>query len=93
MVPTVVALRERLDQICRQELEAFRSEVGPFPKDQDDMLLALTSRITLQIAGALAREIREIPEKTQQEHMTEAVERLFHLKHEEIELVSTPLVS
>src|SRR5262249_32824192 len=35
VVPTSVALRERLDEICRQELEAFYKERGPFTREQD----------------------------------------------------------
>jgi glutamyl-tRNA reductase len=32
VVPTIVALRLRLDEICRQELDSFRQENGPFSK-------------------------------------------------------------
>src|SRR5208282_3497500 len=79
VVPTLVALRQRLDEICRQELDSYRQECGPFSKDQDAVLLAVTSRLTQRIAGSLARELREVPEKVQQEQMTAAVLRLFHL--------------
>jgi len=30
VVPTIVALRQRLEEICRQELESFTEERGPF---------------------------------------------------------------
>lgn len=80
MAPTIVALRHRLDQICRQELDSFREECGPFSKDQDETLLAVTSRLTQRIAGSLARELKEPPEKVGQEQMTAVVQRLFHLK-------------
>ncbi|MGA7335483.1 MAG: glutamyl-tRNA reductase, partial [Candidatus Sulfotelmatobacter sp.] len=56
VVPTIVALRQRLDEICRQELDSFRQENGPFSKDQDEMLTAVMSRMTQRIAGSLARE-------------------------------------
>ena len=79
MVPTIVALRQRLDQICRQELESFRQEHGPFPKDQEQLFVLLASHFTQKIAGSLARELKELPEKVEQEQMTHAVERLFHL--------------
>jgi len=79
VVPTAVALRQRLDEICRQELDSYRKECGPFSKDQEAMLLAVTSRITQRIAGSLTRELKEVPEKVQQEQMTAAVLRLFHL--------------
>jgi glutamyl-tRNA reductase len=80
VVPTIVALRLRLDEFCRQELDSFRLENGPFSKDQDEMLSAVASRMTQRIAGSLARELKELPEKVEQEQMTAALERLFHLQ-------------
>ena len=80
VVPTIVALRQRLDEICRQELDSFRDESGPFSKDQDEMLNAVMSRMTQRIAGSLARELKELPEKVEQEQMTTALQRLFHLQ-------------
>ncbi len=78
-VPTIVALRSRLDEFCRQELDAFRQENGPFSKDQDEMLNAAMSRMTQRIAGSLARELKELPGKVEQEQLTIALHRLFHL--------------
>ena len=80
VVPTIVALRQRLDEICRQELDSFRQECGPFSKDQDEMLNAVMSRMTQKIAGSLARELKELPEKMEQEQMAVALQRLFHLQ-------------
>jgi glutamyl-tRNA reductase len=65
VVPTIVALRLRLDEICRQELDSFRQENGPFSKDQDEMLNAVMSRMTQRIAGSLGRELKELPEKVE----------------------------
>lgn len=79
VVPTIVALRERLNEICRQELESFRQDAGPFTAEQQEKLEALAGRITQRIAGSLARELKELPERTEQDRMTEAVQRLFHL--------------
>jgi glutamyl-tRNA reductase len=89
VVPTIVALRGRLDDICRQELEYFCEEFGPFSKDQEQMFEAVTSRITKRIAGSLARELKELPERVEQEQMTAAVQRLFHLETPETALVGT----
>ncbi len=80
VVPTIVALRLRLDEICRQELDSFREENGPFSKDQDEMLNAMMSRMTQRIAESLARELKGLPEKLDQEQMTTALRRLFHLQ-------------
>ena len=60
--PEVTALRIRLDEICRQELESFRMEQGPFPKDQDQLIATVSARITHKIAGSLAREMKIVPE-------------------------------
>ena len=89
VVPTIVALRTRLDEICRQELESFRQECGPFSKDEDALLADVAGRITRKIAGSLARELKELPEKADQEQMTTAVQRLFHLEAPEKALVGT----
>jgi glutamyl-tRNA reductase len=89
VVPTIVALRLRLDEICRQELDSFRQENGPFSKDQDEMLNAVMSRMTQRIAGSLARELKELPEKVQQEQMTTALRHLFHLQPPETALAGT----
>jgi glutamyl-tRNA reductase len=60
--PELTALRRRLDEICRQELDSFRLEQGPFPKDQDRLLAAVSARITHKIAGSLARELKAAPD-------------------------------
>ena len=54
-VGEIAALRHRLDEICQQELESFRLEQGPFPKDQDQLIAVLGARITHKIAGSLTR--------------------------------------
>ena len=80
VVPTIVALRRRLDDLCRQELEVLRKEFGPFTEDQDQALTALTTHITQRIAGSLARELKELPERAEQDVLTAAVGKLFQLE-------------
>jgi glutamyl-tRNA reductase len=89
VVPTIIALRNRLDEICRHELESFKAESGPFSRDQDEMLTAVASRITQRIAGSLARELKELPERAEQEQMTAAVQRLFHLESPQMAIAGT----
>jgi len=79
VVPTIVALRRRLEEICRQELESYIAERGPFTREQDQSLRAITSLLIRKIASSLARELKELPEKEEQEQMAAAVARLFHL--------------
>ena len=85
VMPTIVALRHRLDEICRQELESFITERGPFTREQDQALHAITAQVTQTIASSLARELKEIPEKGEQEQMTAAVTRLFHLDSKQMD--------
>jgi glutamyl-tRNA reductase len=99
VVPTIVALRQHLDELCRQELETLRQEYGPFTEDQEQALTTLTMHITQRIASALARELKELPERKEQDVLTAAVGRLFHLeqpapvgggaKDEELELATS----
>jgi glutamyl-tRNA reductase len=91
VVPTIVALRRRLDEICRQVLESFKQECGPFLKDEDALLGDVAGRITRRIAGSLARELKELPENTEQEQLTVAVQRLFHLETPEEALAGTSI--
>ncbi|MGA2203187.1 MAG: glutamyl-tRNA reductase [Terriglobales bacterium] len=92
VVPTIVALRQRLDEICRQELDSLRQENGPFSKDQDEMLNAMMSRMTQRIAGSLARELKGLPEKAEEEQLTTALRRLFHLQTTEQSLTGAKSV-
>ena len=87
VVPTIVALRERIDELCRQELEVLRKELGPFTEDQDEALTTLTAHITQRIAGSLARELKELPDREEQDVLTTAVSRLFQLKRPAAALV------
>jgi glutamyl-tRNA reductase len=88
IVPMIVALRARLSQICQAELEAFRRERGPFLREQDRLLAELTSHLTQGLATSLVRQLKEVHEKSEQQHMADAVQRLFHLEAER-ELVSS----
>ena len=91
VVPTIVALRKRLDEICRQELDSFQHQCGPFSRDQDQMLKDVASRITRRIAGSLARELKEFPEEAEQDQLAAAVQKLFHLSSPDEALAGTKL--
>jgi len=80
VVPTIVALRGRLDEICRHEVEAFKQESGGLSEEELNMLETLGARITQRISNSLARELKEVPETVEQDRMTQAVQRLFHLE-------------
>jgi len=79
VVPTSVALSQRLEEICRKEFESFTRERGPFTREQDQLLRALIAQVAQGIAGSLARELKQLPESEEQEKMAAAVARLFRL--------------
>ena len=79
VIPTVVALRQRLEELCQQEVEFVRKEYGPFTDDQDQILTTLAAHITQRLAGSLARELRDLPDRSGQDMLTVAVHRLFQL--------------
>ena len=79
-LPTIIALRRRLEEICGQELRSLEDQFGPFTEDQQHALHSLASHITQRIAGGMARKLKEMPEQADQEQLTEAVQRLFHLE-------------
>ena len=79
-IPMVTALRERLDELCRQELEGYIADVGVLTDEQRQVLNGLAKRIGSRIAGSLARELKEMPEPSQQDQLTAALQTLFHLK-------------
>lgn len=60
--PELTALCVRLDEICRQELESFRLERGPFFKDPDRMIAVVSGRIAHKIVGSLGRELKGLQE-------------------------------
>ena len=91
VAPTAVALQQRLEEICRQELESFVEERGPFTREQDQLLQAITAQVIHKIAGSLARELKDLPEKEEQEQMTRAVTRLFHLESPQQAVAGTRL--
>ena len=78
MGPTSAAIG-RLDDLCRQEVEFLRQEFGPFTEEQDDVLTTLASHITQRIASSLARELRELDDRSGQDMLTAGVEKLFQL--------------
>lgn len=80
VVPTLVALRERLEEIRAQELEHYRSESGPLSAAEEKALEALTARIIQRIANRLAGELKHVPDRPERDQLTEALRRLFQLQ-------------
>ena len=80
VVPTIVALRERLEEIRRQELEHYRSQFGPLTHAEEQAIETLTTQLVQRIATQLARELKQVPGRPEQEQLTAALRRLFGLE-------------
>jgi glutamyl-tRNA reductase len=76
-IPGIATARNRLEEVCRQELDILRDELGPFTEDQEEVLARLASNITQRIASQLARELHAIPERAQREQLKATIDRLF----------------
>lgn len=78
VVPTIVALRARLEEIRRAEIARFQN-ASKAETVNGDTLEALTGRIMDRVAGELARELKQARQKPEQEEMAAALRHLFHL--------------
>lgn len=80
VAPTIAALRKRLDDICIKELESFYEGLSLLSSEERELVEAFAARLTQRIAGTLAHELKEPCEKIEQDRLTAAVQRLFHLE-------------
>ncbi len=77
ILPTISAMRERLELICRQEMDQLKEQFGPFTLDQEAALEALSSHITQRISATLARQLKQMPGSPE---LTNALQQLFELE-------------
>ena len=79
VVPTIMALHGRLEEIRRQELERFREERGALGEAETRALEELTARLVQRLANTLAHELRDVREAPDQDQLAAAVRRLFQI--------------
>ncbi|MBI3405413.1 MAG: glutamyl-tRNA reductase, partial [Acidobacteria bacterium] len=79
VVPTLVALHDRLNEIRTQELRNFSAEHSNLPQAEMDEIEVLTERIIQRIGNQMARELKQIQHVPEQEQLTDALRRLFQL--------------
>jgi len=77
VLPTISGMREKLEQICRQEMDQLNEQFGPFTEDQQVALHAFSAHITQRISATLARQLKEMPG---QPELTSAIQQLFQLE-------------
>lgn len=79
VVPTIVAVRERLEEIRRQEMERYRQQSGQASAEMVEAVEALTQRIVQRVSNQVARELKQAPELPEQDRLTTALRQLFQL--------------
>jgi glutamyl-tRNA reductase len=77
VMPTISGMRERLGQICQQEMDQLKEQFGPFTEDQEVALEAFSAHITQRISASLARQLKEMPGRPE---LTSAIQELFQLE-------------
>lgn len=83
VVPTIVALRARLEEIRLLELERHRAEFGPLGETEEKALDILTQRMAQSIANRLAAELKGNAQPADHEQLAAAVRRLFGISRNE----------
>ncbi len=77
VLTTISAMRERLELICKQEMDQLREQFGPFTEDQEVALSTLSTHIAQRISAAVARQLKEMPGRNE---LTGALQQLFQLE-------------
>jgi glutamyl-tRNA reductase len=78
VVPLVVELRRRADQIRRSEIEKARARLGPLTPEQEKALEAATSAIVNKLLHGPTVKLKELAGHGEAEHVG-IVRRLFDL--------------
>ncbi len=79
VVPVIVSLQDRLEQLRTAELERVKGKLGPLTKQQEDAIDALTRGIINKIAHGPISELRKHAGSDEGLSITEAVQRMFRL--------------
>jgi glutamyl-tRNA reductase len=79
VVPTIAAVRRRLDEIKAAELRRYCTENGPLAAEHERAVEAFAEQLVERIAGQLARELKAAAQQRRADALAEAVRHLFRL--------------
>jgi len=82
VVPTVVALRQRFEQIRRAELQRLEGKLGALTPELRASVDEVTRLINEKLLLAPTAQLKALPDEQTQMAYTEAVNRLFELRDE-----------
>jgi glutamyl-tRNA reductase len=77
LVPTITALRERLQELCDQELNSLSDQFGPFTEDQNEAMRAYAAHIAQRISATIARQIHPATLGQTPEGLAESLSRIL----------------
>ncbi len=77
VVPTITALRERLQEICDQELNSLADQFGPFTEDQSQAMRAYATHIAQRISATIARQLNPGSGDTRDERLADSLSRML----------------
>ena len=78
-IPTVVALRQRFEEIRRAELRRLDSRLAALPPDARARIEEVTKLLTEKLLLEPTEQLKALPDEETQATYTEAVNRLFRL--------------
>jgi glutamyl-tRNA reductase len=81
-IPTVVALRQRFDEIRRAELRRLDAKLGGLPPETRMRLDEVTRLIVEKLLLEPTEQLKALPDEETQAAYTEAVNRLFRLSED-----------
>ena len=81
-IQTVVALRDRFDAIRRSELQRLDPKLAGLPPETRALFDQLTRLIVEKLLLDPTEQLKALPDEETQAAYTEAVSRLFRLRHE-----------
>jgi len=78
VAPAAAMVRVRVEDICRQEMDAFERALGPVNEPQKNSMAELKVRVTKRIASEVEHELKGLDQTAKQENLAEAVQRLIN---------------
>lgn len=80
VTPLIVGIQDQLEQIRAGEIDKARRKFGPFTKEQEQAIEALTRGIVNKIAHGPISELRNHAGKPEGHHVVAAIRKAFHLQ-------------
>jgi glutamyl-tRNA reductase len=77
LVPAAAIVRVRVEEICRQELDALERTLGPLNEPQKNALAEMKVRVTKRIAGEVEHELKGLKQTARQQNLAETAQRLI----------------